>query len=280
MKFFSLIASIFLLVNGATAIEKNEVSKTSSEWTCSEYGPLKEHSIENPRGIDIMNEHKLSDELLKTHKYGKDYDENDLKADIDGIKGQKYDDYPMSCENENGEKAYFEKHPYVYKSRYFGDSEESTRSETSSYRIDCRIFHPLNYNHSQNFTWVWYKRSEIGEKWVALNVSNPRYNFTYKYSGFSSPYNINYNATLLITELKPEDQGEYKCYVSNKFGNHEHEFKLAIISMFGLVTPFIAVFIFSLVMSFLILAYEKYRLKKSQKNDFNFEAEYGKPVNA
>lgn len=35
-----------------------------------------------------MNEHKLSDKLLKKHKYGKDYDENHLKADIDDIEGK------------------------------------------------------------------------------------------------------------------------------------------------------------------------------------------------
>lgn len=280
MKSLSIIVFMVFIIRDQALGYKETKTVDGDYWECSEIGPRKLNNIElklmaKQHKIDkteVKTEHIIQPEFINLDP--DNYRSEDIVCKIfEKMKhyGDKYEKYPMVCDLKSKDHVFqnetisFTRHPTVIKSHL--NDPSSTKSSTGSHNMTCEILQLDGFNHTSNFTWVWYMKP-ADNFWYKLNVSGNS-NYDYQENMFNG---INYYSSLKILSVSKADKAEYKCYAENAFGNHEKVFNLEVLGIVSIVAPFIGTFIFVTLLSILAIFYEKVYSKKDEK-EINIDEE-------
>jgi len=292
MRLFGFIL-IFLLVNKAFTFHDHDeksvnpqdfkpsslLDKNTTDWVCHEIGPFEYIDIENLDGQETRAIHLVSDEKIQRLNSKDPYNGDDVLRAIDEKIGDQYYGFPLICKRGK-EVINFIEHPYIIKKNTDGNS--FTKSATGSHRMHCEVFRLKGQNYTTNFNWTWYKKAEKGI-WKEIDLNNSNYLQTD--GGIinlkDSRQNKLFNSTLKIRSLSMVDAGDYKCMAINKYGNHEHLFELKVLSITGLIIPFVGVFVMVILISVLVLIREKINAKNEMIEELKKgNLEFSKTANA
>lgn len=256
MKFICSVILIIYLSNQANC----------SEWECKEIGPY----IDEKSNIvnKTINTHKVSHDDVMTLNSGV-YRIADISKILEKSKGSdkyEYKSHIVQChDSKTNQTINFNSHPFTFKPK---ENDSFTKSVSSSHNMTCGNFGQTDKNHIY-INWSWSFKNKLSDVWDVIDMNN------------SIKYSIKvglHQSSLKVRSVKPEDSGFYKCVAFNEYGSHEQVFQLRILGLYALILPFCGVLSSALILSALVMLYEKVSKKKAL--DYDMKSNHPKTVNA
>jgi hypothetical protein len=165
--------------------------------------------------------------------------------------------YHYKCENKyTATSRYFNVHPYIIPL----EKLEYSITEGVFFEVECKTVDHNEYINSSHFKWEWNKIDLDNELFVIINTTHNQ-----KYKPLS-------NGKFYIKNTVADDQGGYKCIVSNNNGIDFFTFKLTIRGKLSILWPFIGVSIQVLLTCVAIILWEKKSMRKRSSNKYDVGA--------
>jgi len=152
------------------------------------------------------------------------------------------------CKDGNSIKQTFTKKIMPFVAR--PEKASITITEGGYAEMYCRVLY--GNEHDTPVTWVWKRNgTEL--------VSNDRLTI-------DSTQN---ETKLNITKLTMEDRGDYECHLNNNIGEHQEKVTLRVKDALAVLWPFLAIIAEVVILSAIILIYEKKCTKKHREEDID-----------